>query len=128
LKVLVVEDNEADSALARVLFELCGHTVAVAGTAYKAVIAIRQSTPDIVVLDLMLPDASGITLIRRLRAEPAIQPVPILAVSAYSERFPHSAQLEAGCDAFIAKPFDTRTLVAQAEKLKTQGRLRATAQ
>jgi DNA-binding response OmpR family regulator len=120
MKVLVIEDNEADSTLARVLLEMGGHTVEVAATANKAVKAIRYSTPDFVMLDLSLPDASGTALIRQLRAEAAIQPIPILAVSAYSERFPHKAQLEAGCDAFIAKPFDTRTLVQQVERLKRE--------
>jgi DNA-binding response OmpR family regulator len=127
VKVLVVEDNEADSTLARVLFEMSGHTVWVASTAYNAVMAIRHSTPDIVMLDLMLPDASGVALIRRLRAEPAIQPIPILAVSAYSDRFPRLAQLDAGCDAFLAKPLDTRTLVQRVEKLKSECRRGAAA-
>jgi DNA-binding response OmpR family regulator len=117
MNVLVVEDNEADSALARVLLEMSGHTVEIAATASKAVAAIRVRAPDLVVLDLGLPDASGTALIRQVRAECAIEPIPIVAVSAYPERFPRKDQMDAGCDAYIAKPFDTRTLVRQVEKL-----------
>ena len=70
------------------------------------------------VLDLSLPDASGVTLVRRLRAEPAIQPIPILAVTAYAERFARNIHLDAGCDAYLAKPCDTRTLVRHVEELR----------
>lgn len=118
MKVLVVEDNEADSTLVRVLLEMSGHTVEVAATAGTAVVAIRERTPDLVLLDLHLPDASGVTLVRRLRAEPTIRLVPILAVSAYAERFPHQAHLEAGCDAYLSKPLDTRSLVKHVEGLR----------
>jgi two-component system cell cycle response regulator len=117
MNVLVVEDNEADSTLARVLLEMSGHTVECAATASKAVAAIRAKPPDVVVLDLGLPDNSGTALIRRLRAEPAARSIPIVAVSAYPERFPPSDQLDAGCDSYIAKPYDTRTLVRQVETL-----------
>ena len=118
MRVLVVEDNEADSTLFRLLLELSGHTVETVSTAKNAVVAIRQSTPDVILLDLKLPDASGVALVNQLRAEPAVQPVPILAVSAYTERFQSKAQLDAGCDAYIAKPLDTRTLVHQVETTK----------
>jgi DNA-binding response OmpR family regulator len=120
MRVLVVEDNEADSTLFRMLLELSGHTVEIAPTANSAILAIRGCTPDIVLLDLSLPDASGVTLVRKLRAEPAIQTVPILAVSAYAERFPRNIHLDAGCDAYLAKPCDTRTLVRQVEALRKQ--------
>jgi DNA-binding response OmpR family regulator len=120
MRVLVVEDNEADSTLFRILLELSGHTVEIARTAKSAILAIRECTPDIVLLDLSLPDASGLTLVRRLRTEPAIQLIPILAVSAYTERFPRNLHLDAGCDAYLAKPCDTRTLVRQVEELRRQ--------
>ncbi|MBS0421270.1 MAG: response regulator [Proteobacteria bacterium] len=120
MRVLVVEDNEVDSTLFRILLELSGHTVEIAPTADSAIVAIRECTPDIVLLDLSLPDASGVTLVRRLRAEPAIEPVPILAVSAYSESFPRNVHLAAGCDAYLTKPCDTRTLVRQVEELRRQ--------
>jgi len=120
MRVLIVEDNEADSTLFRMLLELSGHTVEIAPTANSAIVAIRRRTPDIVLLDLSLPDASGVTLVRRLRAEPAIDLIPILAVSAYSERFPHNVHLDAGCDAYLSKPCDTRTLVRQVEELRRQ--------
>jgi two-component system, cell cycle response regulator DivK len=118
MRVLIVEDNEADSTLFRMLLELSGHTVEITPTANGAILAIRACTPDFVLLDLSLPDASGVALVRRLRAEPAIQAVPILAVSAYSSQFPRQAHLDAGCDGYLAKPCDTRMFVQQIEVLQ----------
>jgi DNA-binding response OmpR family regulator len=117
MNVLIVEDNATDSGLVRVLFEMSGHQVQIVSSAEAAVTAIAVKSPDVLLVDLNLPGISGTHLVRILRADIRVPPIPILAVSAYPEILSRTDQIVAGCDAFIAKPFNTRTLVNQVEQL-----------
>jgi CheY-like chemotaxis protein len=69
--------------------------------------------PDVVLLDLRLPGMDGLALVRQLRASEGTQHIPIVVVTAYPESYPRHTMLEAGCDAYIGKPIDTRSLPNQ---------------
>jgi CheY-like chemotaxis protein len=110
MKILVVEDQPAELKLAVQVLSAAGFEVDQAAAAEEAVAAIEVDPPDIVLLDLSLPDVDGLTLARKLKANPATRGILIVAVTSYPERFPMHEALAAGCDAYLPKPVSTRTL------------------
>jgi two-component system phosphate regulon response regulator PhoB len=119
--LLLVED-EADLAdPLRFLLEARGLAVQIARTGAEALAAVRASAPDAVLLDLMLPDLSGIEVCRRLRSHPATAQVPILVVSARGEEYDKVVSFEAGADDYITKPYSARELVLRVMALLRRG-------
>lgn len=117
MKVLVIEDEAIDRKLVGAVLRTDGHSVRDGASAQDALAAIRTDPPDIILLDLRLPGVDGLTLARQLKGEPATRHIPIIAVTAYPERFPRQALLDAGCEACIVKPVDTRALTRQIEQI-----------
>jgi signal transduction histidine kinase/ActR/RegA family two-component response regulator len=106
LNVLVVEDEEENQELMRAVIEdVLGGTVSVCADGERAVGEARDRTPDLILLDLMLPRVSGWEVARRLRLSPRTRDVPIIAVSALARPQEREAALHAGCNAYLAKPF-----------------------
>jgi CheY-like chemotaxis protein len=114
-RILVVDDEPAQRSLLRRILERAGHEVFDAGDGAAALQAVRESPPDLVVTDMMMPVMGGAELIRRLRCEPATASIPILAASGDSN-------LAVGADAVFAKPYSWRHLVEVAEALLREGR------
>jgi CheY-like chemotaxis protein len=114
-RILVVDDEPAQRFLLRRIFERAGHEVTDAGDGATALRAVRESPPDLVVTDMMMPVMGGEELIRRLRSEPATAGIPILAASGD----PH---LAVGADAVMAKPYKREDLTKVAEGLLREGR------
>ena len=113
LTILVVED-EAD--MARVLeFNLSGlgHTVLLAGTGAEALHRLHESRPDLVLLDLRLPDVSGLDLLRDLKADVGTAEIPVIVVSALGDEQTVVQALDLGADDYVTKPFRTRELLAR---------------
>lgn len=111
----MVDDEPAQRFLLRRIFERAGHEVTDAGDGATALRAVRESPPDLVVTDMMMPVMGGEELIRRLRSEPATAGIPILAASGD----PH---LAVGADAVMAKPYKREDLTKVAEGLLREGR------
>lgn len=116
MKVLVIEDDAVDRKLAGAVLRTHGHSVRDGSSAIDAFEALRHDSPDVILLDLCLPGMDGLALARRLKSDPATRAIPIVAVTAYPERFPRQAMLDAGCKSFIVKPVDTRNLSSQIEQ------------
>lgn len=114
-KILVVDDEPAQRSMLRRILERAGHEVADAGDGAAALQAVRESPPDLVVTDMMMPVMGGAELIRQLRCDPATAGIPILAASGDSH-------LADGADAVIAKPYTWRHLVEVADALLGEGR------
>jgi CheY-like chemotaxis protein len=114
-RILVVDDEPAQRFLLRRIFERAGHEVTDAGDGAAALRVVRESPPDLVVTDMMMPVMGGDELIRRLRFEPATAGIPILAVSGD----PH---LAVGADAVIPKPHKWEDLTKVAAGLLREGR------
>ncbi|MGD0706441.1 MAG: response regulator [Trebonia sp.] len=105
-----MDDEPAQRFVLRRIFERAGHEVTDAGDGATALRAVRDSPPDLVVTDIMMPVMGGAELIERLRSEPATAGIPILAASGD----PH---LAVGADAVIAKPYKWEQLIEVADDL-----------
>lgn len=108
--ILIVDDEPDLRYLLRRVFEQAGHSVTDAGHGEAALEAVRDSLPDLVVTDMMMPIMDGAELIRRLRADPATAQLPILAVTG-------DAQLAGAADAVLGKPWKPQQLLTAANAL-----------
>jgi two-component system phosphate regulon response regulator PhoB len=116
-RILVVED-EADLA-ELVAFNLrgAGHDVTVAHDGQSALAEINRAQPDLVVLDVMLPDLSGIEVCRRLRRSPETVRLPVIMLTARSDEVDRVVGFEVGADDYVPKPFSPRELVLRVEAI-----------
>jgi two-component system, OmpR family, phosphate regulon response regulator PhoB len=112
-KVLVVEDEEAISHLLSYNLEREGFRVAVAPDGDEAMIAVEESRPDLVLLDWMLPNTSGIELCRQLRTRNETREIPIIMLTARGEEEDRVRGLDVGADDYVTKPFSMSELVAR---------------
>jgi CheY-like chemotaxis protein len=109
---LVVDDHELNLKLLQRVLELEGLDVTAVGTMAAAEQAIAQQLPDVIVLDLLLPDGDGRDLARRLKADPQTAGCAIVACTAGAMRGDRERALDAGCDAYVSKPIDTQGFAA----------------
>lgn len=112
-RILVVDDNPTNLKLVSELLAFEGYEVAQAGDAEMAQAAVRQSRPDLILMDIALPGMDGLTLTRQLKADPATQRIRIVALTAFAMLGDELKAREAGCDGYIAKPIDTRKFPGQ---------------
>ena len=108
--ILIIEDEPAIRAVLRVLLEAQGYRCAEADTALRAEIEARSHKPDLLLIDLGLPDADGLKVIRRVRAW---SQVPIVVLSARTMEEQKIAALDAGADDYVTKPFSAPELLAR---------------
>ena len=111
--ILVVEDEPQVQELVAVNLEHAGHRVLRAATAEEAEISIRRELPDVLILDWMLPGESGVTFMRRLRADERTRELPILMLTARAMEQDKVSGLEAGADDYLTKPFSPKELAAR---------------
>jgi two-component system phosphate regulon response regulator PhoB len=111
--VLVVEDEEALAQLLKYNLEKEGYRVTVSGDGEEALVAADENKPDLVVLDWMLPKASGIEVCRRLRARQETRNTPIVMLTARTEESDRIRGLDIGADDYITKPFSMTELLAR---------------
>ena len=115
IRILVAEDDRAvRESLVRAL-QLEGYTVAAANNGAEALEAVRQSQPDVILLDVSMPMVDGLTVCRVLRAED--NRVPVLMLTARTETSDRVAGLDAGADDYLAKPYDLDELLARLRAL-----------
>lgn len=111
--VLIVEDNDKSRKLARDVLQYGGFRTLEAGTGAEALILARVALPDVIVLDIQLPDGDGVAVLRRLRAEPATAAIPVVAVTAYAMAADRERLLAAGFDGYLAKPISVHAFPEQ---------------
>lgn len=119
--VLIVEDDPDVVRVARAYLEREGFRVLVEGDGEAGLLRARADRPDLVVLDWMLPKASGIEVLRRLRRE---SEVPVLFLTARTDEADRVLGLELGADDYLVKPFSPRELVARVAAILRRGALR----
>src|SRR5438093_10832332 len=112
-RVLVVEDDEATRSALRALLDDAGYLCDEASDGERAVAAMRDARFDLVLLDLGLPGMSGADVHRELRRDPRTRFMPIVFLTAHSDRQVKLAELEAGAEDFITKPYDADELLAR---------------
>jgi CheY-like chemotaxis protein len=114
-RVLVVEDAEDIRLLMGDLLEVMGHTVLQAGDGLEAVRSAMNDSPDLIILDLMMPTASGDSALKFIRGTPALARIPILVVSAHSDIRHIATSL--GADAWLSKPVEVGVLRSKINEL-----------
>jgi two-component system phosphate regulon response regulator PhoB len=115
--VLVVEDESAQREVLKYNLEAEGFRVAVAVNGDEALLLVAEEHPDLIVLDWMLPNVSGIEICRRIKANPETRPIPIIMLSARSQESDRVRGLETGADDYVVKPYSVVELMA---RLRTQ--------
>jgi len=124
ITVLYVEDNPENRLLVRRILMAEGFDVTEAESASKAVESISQKCPDLILMDINMPEVDGYTLTSRLRENPRLNGVPIIALTANVMKGDRERTLEAGCDGYIQKPIDVDMLPQQILRfLKEVGRV-----
>lgn len=108
--ILVVDDNPLNLKLARLLLGVESYQVRTAEHAPAALAVLETFHPRLILMDIQLPGMDGLELTRRLRADPSLDDIVILALTAYAMEADEQKALDAGCDGYIAKPLDTRGL------------------
>ncbi len=115
-KILYVEDNTENRLLIRRILQAEGFIVLEAASAMQALEVIKVQRPDLILMDINLPEMDGYTLTARLKAMPLINNVPIVALTANVMRGDRERTLEAGCDGYIQKPVDVDLLPEQVNR------------
>ena len=115
-KILVVEDNDTNLYLVRFILEKSGYEVVAAKNGFMAVEIAVNERPDLIIMDIQLPDISGLEATRRIRASEADGGIPIVALTSYAMVGDKEKALEAGCTGYIEKPIDPETFVTEMEK------------
>ncbi len=116
-RILIVEDEQPLTLLLRYNLEAEGYRVETAGRGDEADLRLREDPPDLAVIDWMLPGLSGIELIRRLRARPETQLLPVIMLTARGEEGERVRGLATGADDYIVKPFSVPELLARMRAL-----------
>lgn len=109
-RVLVVEDQSFNLLLVRLLLERAGYTVLTAKTAEEGIELARRDIPELILMDITLPGMNGLEATRLLKSEPQTRGICIVGLSAHAMKGDAEQALVAGCDGYVTKPFDTRTL------------------
>jgi two-component system phosphate regulon response regulator PhoB len=121
-RILVVDDEPDIQELMRVNLVQAGFSVDTASDADEARAVLRRSRPDLVILDLMLPDRSGTEVCRDLRNDPALADIPVIMVTAKTEEVDRVVGFELGADDYVTKPFSPRELVLRVRAVLRRGR------
>jgi CheY-like chemotaxis protein len=112
-RILIVDDNPVNLKLASSVLEFAGCQVLEAVDASHAVAMIRQSPPDLILMDIAMPGMDGLTLTRQLKADESTRHIRIVALTASAMKGDDQKARDAGCDGYITKPIDTRKLPDQ---------------
>jgi two-component system cell cycle response regulator DivK len=111
--ILYVEDNADNRMLVRRILMAAGYQVLEAGDARDALDVLKSRVPDLILMDINMPDIDGYTLTSRLKALPALREVPIVAMTANVMKGDRERSFDAGCDGYIQKPIDVDKLPGQ---------------
>ncbi len=115
--ILIVEDNERNMKLARDILQVKGYRTIEATTGLAGVRAARQEAPDLILMDIQLPDISGIEVYARLRADPATAGIPAIAFTASVTQADRSRIMDAGFAGFMAKPINLKLFLQTIERI-----------
>jgi two-component system cell cycle response regulator DivK len=115
-KILIIEDNEQNMYLLTFILEKHGYKVYQARDGREGIELANQVTPAIILLDIQLPLMDGYTVARKLRSNPVLAEVPIIAVTSYAMVGDRERILSAGCTNYIEKPINTETFITEIEQ------------
>ena len=110
MNVILAEDDLDIQLVARLALKRAGFTVTVVGNGLEAIEAVQRHTPDVILLDWMMPDLDGPETCRRLKADPATARIPVIFLTAKSQEAEIQRGLGLGAAGYVTKPFDALTL------------------
>ncbi len=120
--ILIVEDNEKNMKLVRDILQHKGHTTLEATTGEDGVRLALERRPDLILMDIQLPGIDGIEALRRIRADSALDAMPVIAISASVMPDDQRHIVASGFDAFLTKPISLKPFVATVERFLKDGR------
>jgi two-component system cell cycle response regulator DivK len=103
-RILIVEDNKTDVRLLKDILERSGYETFQTGDGLEAISLALAHSPDLILMDIQLPEISGLEVTRRLRGDNRSRHIPIVAVTAFAMGWHQREALDSGCDAYISKP------------------------
>ena len=112
-RILVVEDQEDNRQILRDLLANAGYDMIEAEDGEQGVAAANNERPDLILMDIQLPVMDGYEATRRIRTDPDMKSVPIIAVTSYALAGDEDKALAAGCDGYVSKPYSPRELLAK---------------
>ncbi len=115
--ILHVEDNEYNRKIVRDLLSKTGYELIEANNGEVALDALARQRPDLILMDVQLPKLSGLEVTRRIRSDPDLAAIPVIAITSFALSGDDRRALEAGCNAYIAKPFRPRELLEMIRRL-----------
>ena len=110
-RVLIIEDNEDNLYLTRYILEKNKLKVITATTGYQGLELARSQPPDMILMDIQLPDINGMEVTRIMRADKVLDRIPIIAITSYAMAGDRQKALDAGCDGYIEKPINPETFL-----------------
>jgi len=116
-KILVVEDDPHQVEIISLSLKAAGFAIGTAANGTDALVKTRSISPDLIILDLMLPGLNGFDVCESLRRDPATASIPIIMLTGMCSQFGRFAGLESGANDFLLKPFDPDQLVSKVETL-----------
>lgn len=115
-RILLIEDNAQNSYMTCFLLQNRGHAVKVASSGPEGLALAAAMQPDLILLDIQLPGMDGHEVARRLKADPGLRAVPVVAVTSYAMQGDREKCLAAGAEGYIEKPIDPDTFVDEVER------------
>lgn len=109
--VLVIEDNEMNMKLARSLLQIGKYNVLEAFDAENGIQLAREHHPDLILMDIQLPGMDGLTATLKIKNDPAVKDITVVALTSYAMEGDEKKAMDAGCAGYIAKPIDTRSFL-----------------
>lgn len=116
-KVLIAEDNLPNRELIREILEACGHEVIEAEDGQQALDRVKQTKPDLVLLDIQMPVLDGYAVLREIRQTPSIADLKIFALTAYAMQGDRERALQSGFDGYLTKPIDIPTVTKELQRV-----------
>jgi CheY-like chemotaxis protein len=120
IRILVAEDNAVNRELLRELLEARGYTVLEACDGQQALQMIEQALPELLLLDIGMPVLDGFGVILKIRENPRLAPLPVVAVTAYAMRGDREKILASGFDGYLSKPLNPSSLTEELDRLLTK--------
>jgi two-component system cell cycle response regulator DivK len=112
-RILIVEDHETNRRILRDLLTSAGYELTEAVTGEEGVTSAQTCRPDLILMDIQLPGLDGYEATRRIKTNPALRHIPIIAVTSYALSGDEERAHEAGCEAYVSKPFSPRLVLAK---------------
>jgi two-component system cell cycle response regulator DivK len=112
-RILVIEDTEDNRQILRDLLGMAGYDMIEAHDGAEGVAKAAEHKPDLILMDIQMPVMDGYEATRRIKSDPALQAIPVIAVTSYALSGDEEKARRAGCDAYVAKPYSPRALLAK---------------